>query len=236
MELHLISKSYGLAIALLAPLNKALQTSSPGFYLPIEFCMKSFTRNLDLCMHAGRDAYLHGEIGSCLVFVQGNSGIFPILFWGLNVFLANYTVKYYSWYSHVQNLHLIHRLLPTEEVILSSLNVLLWVLQEKNILHRSCLASFAEKDLRVLLDTELSMSQEYDFTAKANGFLGCLRQSTASRLKQVVPPLCSVLVRPHLECWIQFWVPWYKRDMDILKKSPEQSHQDAEGPAAPLLW
>lgn len=195
--------------------------------------MKPFTRNLDLCMHAGRDAYLHREIGSCLVFLKGNSGIFPILFWGLNVFHTNCKVKYYSWYSHVQRLHLIH---PTEEVILPPLNVLLWFLQEKIFCTGAAWPenSFAENDLRVLLDTKLSISQECDLTAKASGFLGCLRQSTASRWRYVIPPLRLVLVRPQ-EHWIQFGVPQYKRDMDILKKSPKQTHQDTEGPAAPLL-
>ncbi|KAK4815334.1 hypothetical protein QYF61_000166 [Mycteria americana] len=28
----------------------------------------------------------------------------------------------------------------------------------------------------------------------------------------------ATLVRPHLECWAQFWAPQYKIDMDILKR------------------
>lgn len=31
---------------------------------------------------------------------------------------------------------------------------------------------------------------------------------------QVLP---AVLVGLHLECWVQFWVPQFKRDMDILE-------------------
>ena len=75
----------------------------------------------------------------------------------------------------------------------------------------------AEKALRALLDTRLTMSQECAFVAKvATGLLGCTRQSIASRLREVITPLCSALVRRMRGC-IQLQVPKYKRDMDILE-------------------
>ena len=75
----------------------------------------------------------------------------------------------------------------------------------------------AEKDLGVLMNGRLDMSQQHDLTAqKANCILGCIKRSVASRVREVVLPLCSALMRPHLEHCIQIWSPQYRRDMDLL--------------------
>lgn len=47
--------------------------------------------------------------------------------------------------------------------------------------------SLMEKDLWVLLNTKLSMSQQHALVAKVSGVLGCIRQSTASRSRGVIP-------------------------------------------------
>ena len=38
-----------------------------------------------------------------------------------------------------------------------------------------------------------------------------------SRSKEVIPPLYSTLLRPHLECSIQKWSPQYRTDIDLLE-------------------
>ncbi|KAK4815666.1 LOW QUALITY PROTEIN: hypothetical protein QYF61_005412 [Mycteria americana] len=58
----------------------------------------------------------------------------------------------------------------------------------------------AEKDLGVLVDSWLNMSQQ------------CAQ---ASRTGEVIIPLSSALVRPHLEYCVQCWAPHYKRDIEV---------------------
>ncbi len=69
------------------------------------------------------------------------------------------------------------------------------------------------KDLGVSVASSLKFSQQCKDTAgKANIMMGFINRNISVKTKDVILPLYTSLVKPHLEYAVQFWAPHHAKD------------------------
>ena len=67
---------------------------------------------------------------------------------------------------------------------------------------------------------------------KANHILGCIKGSMASRSREVILPVYSALLRPHLQSCIQLW----SEKHGAVGAGPEEGHKNDQKDGTPPLW
>ena len=76
-----------------------------------------------------------------------------------------------------------------------------------------------EEDLGVTFSADMKVSEQCGIAASnGNQMLGLIRRIITYKEKQLLVPLYTAIVRPHLEYCIQTWRPYRKKDIDKLER------------------
>ena len=70
--------------------------------------------------------------------------------------------------------------------------------------------------MRVWVNSKLNMSQQCAQAAReANCPIECSEHSITSWVREGIVPLCSALLQPHLEHWVNFWASKNIKDIKL---------------------
>jgi hypothetical protein len=84
---------------------------------------------------------------------------------------------------------------------------------------RALTATDVQRDLGVVISDDFKFTKQcIEACKKANKVLGFIYRNFDHKSKDIILPLYKSLVRPHLEYAIQFWNPYFVKDIEILEQ------------------
>ena len=87
-----------------------------------------------------------------------------------------------------------------------------------------------EKDLGIIVSQDLRLRKQcIEARNRANRVLGFIFRSVKSRSPKVILQLYLALVRPHLEYAVQFWSPYYRKDIGLLESVQRRMTKRIQG-------
>ena len=96
-------------------------------------------------------------------------------------------------------------------------------------------SSTEEKDLGVLTNKKINMREQCVLAAeRPKHILGCIKRSAASRVRKVIIPIYSTVVRSHVQ-YCPALGPQPQEGHGAVGMSAEEGHNDAQRAGAPLL-
>ena len=76
-----------------------------------------------------------------------------------------------------------------------------------------------EKDLGIIISSDLKPNRQCtEAIKKANKLVGFIGRAFEFKSEDIILTLYNSLVRPHLEYCVQFWSPYYKKDIEKLER------------------
>ena len=82
----------------------------------------------------------------------------------------------------------------------------------------------------MLTDERFNTSQQFAPAAQqANHILAYIKRSVTSSEREVILPVYSALMRPHLEYCVQFWSPKHKKGIELLEQVQRRAMEMIRG-------